>query len=563
MYPIGMLGRSPRRSPLEVLGQASAWRAIVEDFRPLCESLEWRLADAHWVTRGVASFVEKKVPYLVNNDGRLSADVAAVLLASCLERPLENGAITVLEVGAGTGLFARYVLDEFQALCRAEGRDFYERLTYVITDRSPATVEFWTANGIFANHAGRVRLQVADAAPPVSAADGPLHAVFCNYVLDTLAGSTLRRSATGWEQLCVRTWIDDDAERLRQHTTLGFDEVRDRVLCGHLAELLPALPLLEGEHAFLPLPPGAFPELDPLKSVEIGQVFAYNHAALQFLEAVLTRLEPEGFVLVNDYGAARPEQRAQFAAGQWFGPVCAMGLDFALLEQTLRQRTACGPRGPVHVLTPEGDEGLLIHSRLIHREPQPGYCRVYLDRFAAARRQHSEALDSNARSAAASGRRKEALEAFRTAIEGNPRNWRLLGEVAEFAARQLRDHRLAIELAQAGLDLNPWYSAWLWNVLGESLAGAGRHDEAHQCHLHAERIHPNDPKTQSNLAESWLRQGSPERSLQAIANGLAHDSDSMHRHVLLARQQAAIAALALRWTRERESAARKQESPLQ
>ena len=220
-------------------------------------------------------------------------------------------------------------------------------------------------------------------------------------------------------------------------------------------------------------------------------------------------------------------------------------------------------RGPVHVLTPEGDEGLLIHSRLIHREPQPGYCRVYLDRFAAARRQHSEALDSNARSAAASGRRKEALEAFRTAIEGNPRNWRLLGEAAEFAARQLRDHRLAIELAQAGLDLNPWYSAWLWNVLGESLAGAVRHDEAHQCHLHAERIHPSDPKTQSNLAESWLRLGSPERSLQAIANGLAHDSDSMHRHVLLARQQAAIAALALRWTRERESAARKQESPLQ
>src|SRR5262249_16775126 len=103
----------------------------------------------------------------------------------------------------------------------------------------------------------------------------------------------------------------------------------------------------------------------------------------------------------------------------------------------------------------------------------------------------------------------------------------------------------------------PWYSAWLWNLLGESLAGAGRDDEAHDCHLRAEGVHPSDPQTQVHLAASWLRCGNPERSLQAIAQGLANDSDSMHRHVLLEKHQAAIAALALRWTRERESAVRR------
>ena len=40
-----------------------------------------------------------------------------------------------------------------------------------------------------------------------------------------------------------------------------------------------------------------------------------------------------------------------------------------------------------------------------------------------------------------------------------------------------------LDLVQAALDLNPWYSAWLWNVLGNSLTDAGRHDEAHDCHL--------------------------------------------------------------------------------
>lgn len=92
--------------------------------------------------------------------------------------PPQKDGISVLEVGAGAGLFAPYFLDEFQRLCLSAARDFYQRLTYVITDRSPATVEFWTANGVFAQHPDRVRMQVADAMQPATAIDRPLRAVF-------------------------------------------------------------------------------------------------------------------------------------------------------------------------------------------------------------------------------------------------------------------------------------------------------------------------------------------------------------------------------------------------
>ena len=211
MYPIGMLGRSPRRSPLEVLGQASAWR----DRRGLPAAVR-----KPGMAPGGRALGNAGGCLVRGEEGSVPREQRRTPLRGC-----RGGALGKLPgTAAGErsdhcarsrrrhGPFARYVLDEFEALCRAEGRDFYERLTYIITDRSPVTVEFWTANGIFANHAGRVRAEVADAAPPVSATDGPLRAVFCNYVLDTLAGSTLRRSASGWEQLCVRTWIDDDAE---------------------------------------------------------------------------------------------------------------------------------------------------------------------------------------------------------------------------------------------------------------------------------------------------------------------------------------------------------------
>src|SRR5207244_743617 len=107
-----------------------------------------------------------------------------------------------LELGIGVGLFARYFLDWFRALCDREAKDYYDRLCYVAADRSPRMLRDAARAGVFVGHPGRYRLRVIDALNPAPGlfADAdvrecgarPLRAVFLNYLLDCLPACVVR-----------------------------------------------------------------------------------------------------------------------------------------------------------------------------------------------------------------------------------------------------------------------------------------------------------------------------------------------------------------------------------
>ncbi|MFB3827866.1 MAG: SAM-dependent methyltransferase [Bryobacteraceae bacterium] len=534
----------PPAPALDTLQRLTPWKQLVQDYRPVADSLEWRLARLLWCREGVAPFV-RGVPFLVNNDGRLSADAAAVLFANCQEA-VASGPIRVLELGAGTGLFARYLLDEFRGLCRRNSRDFYDRLQYRVTDASPRTVQQWSENGVFHDHAAVVLPQVLNAAEAGGAE--AVRAVFCNYVLDVLPAAFLRRTPAGWEQLWVRTWIGDDPAVLRQYTRLTFDEMRALAASDALEGLLPVLPLLEFEADFLPVGGQAPPGLAEIEEGS-GAPFTYNYGAIACLRSLGNMLEDGGFILVNDY--APPESRdAGCTPGQRFGPITGAGLNFPLVEALLRrcELTCCEP---------EGDAARRLHARLVSRGGLANTLGTFRSRFAAAALEQADAPIQQARQQAGAGLLREALASYRAAMERNPRNWQVIGEAAAFVAAELRDPAAGLELARAAAALNPWYSPFLWVVLGDCLAALERDRDAHECYLQAHRIHPSSPEPNLRLAGSWLRIGDPVRSLEAVARGLAGDSDAMFRHVLLERQQQAIDALAIRWNAECAAAARR------
>lgn len=547
-----------RVSAAEAIGNASAQWQLIEDYTPVAESLECRLATLQWVRHGISPFAEGHVPFAVNNNGRLSENAAALLFANCVETAPLDDRIVVLELGAGTGLFARYFLDEFRRLCEHESRNFYQRLSYYVTDRSPRTVEQWEERGVFREHASHAIAVACDAVDMRGIGAARIHAAFCNYLLDVLPSAVVRRREQGWEQVAVRTSIKDDARLLRYYTTLTFDQIRELASSPDpeaQAKLLPLLPILEVEGDFMPID-SRLPGLDELQCEPGGAPSTYNYGAIECLECLLGRLDAHGFVLVNDYyvpsrGGTADETGAHPSIVQRYGPTIAMPLNFSLLEDHFG-------RGGVTVLKPNGDNVSGIHARLLLRGALPSTRQTFEARFASAAREHADAPMAQACQAVASGDLRQALASFRTAIERNPRDWLLIGEAAEFVSTQLKDHATAIELAREALELNPWYSPGLWRVMGDCLTSLRRPADAHECYLQAQRIHPGDVQTYLKLAESWLALGNPRRCLEEVAQGLANDSDAMFRHVLLEKQQQAIAELTICWHAERETMARRQ-----
>src|SRR5205814_1560683 len=111
-----------------ILAKAQSSRAVIQDFVPLADSLEWNLGQQYLRQRGNKAFLSdaSPVPFVVNNDGSLSRNVADVFYASLVEADkagqLEQD-IFVLELGIGVGLFARYFLDSLKDLCWRNKKD--------------------------------------------------------------------------------------------------------------------------------------------------------------------------------------------------------------------------------------------------------------------------------------------------------------------------------------------------------------------------------------------------------------------------------------------------------
>jgi tetratricopeptide (TPR) repeat protein len=311
--------------------------------------------------------------------------------------------------------------------------------------------------------------------------------------------------------------------------------------------LLPILGLLELETAFFPVGDRPPPYLDEALAAGEGlERVVLNHGAIACLEECLGQLRTGGFVLLNDYGPADQEQLASsHASVQRFGGSTALGINFPFLEKHFDQ-------AGLQLVRPSDEQGAAIHARLLCREGLPRTRQVFEFRCSSSAGAYLREPAEQAFKHAAAGRYNDALEAYRLALSRCPRDWSLLGQAAQFVGLQLRDLSAGLELVQAAIALNPWYSAWLWNILGDILFYQERHDDAHEAYLQAQRIDPDDVLTNFNLSFSFFQRGELAHSLAAIARGLARDVDGSFRSRLLDKQQQVLAAVSARWLDEQE-----------
>lgn len=522
---------------------------VLQDFRPLHESLEWRLLRAYYERAGAGAFIRGEVPFAVTSSGQLSEDAAAILLASLDRARRADGPIRCLELGPGSGLFAKLLLDALRRRCGELRRDDYDRITLVLADSSRAMLDAIASDGLLAEHQGHYELVHSDASRPEQAAgEAELHAVFLNYVLDSLPASILRRAEDGVEQLCIRTCLARGVA-LADYTALSPAQLRELVEAPaeasmhQLADIYPALAI---DARYEPVPVAELPEEDALDAIlpdHAGETIVHGHAAVACLRAFAERLRRGGFMLVNDFASqtaapAAPE-RSPYSI---YGGALAIGLNLTQIERAV----ASWPGASIHA--PAADDRLV--SRLIGRQLDAATATCFAERLDPARAAARRAPRERARELVDERRPNAARGAFATALALAPNDWQLLEEAASFLAYVAKDRGAARALARHGLELNP-LATGLWNVLGDCDLHARRPEEALRCYERAIEINPSDVRGRYNAAYALSARRDHAAALRMLADAMALD-DGSYRQRLLGEQARILDRLARRSRSDRD-----------
>ncbi len=533
------------------LNKTKIERRVLQEFCPLAQSLEWELASLSWDEQGVLPFADNAVPFIITNSGRLSEHSAAVLFESCKQNP-PTSSFSVMELGAGSGLFARLFLDTFKKICEQEKTNYYSLLNYIVSDASERSIEQWRERGVFEDHEKHVQALLCDA----SNADTfstikkqSLRALFCNYVLDVLPSSIVRKDASQVEELNIRTHLHGNASVVSQHTNLSYKQIVALASSDDRAQrckLLPLVTLLELETKFQPISSQLSEKA--LKAINLQsqlEKIVFNYGAISCLEACTELLEKNGFILINDYGPVNTGDVEKQVVSQRFGPTVALGINFPLIDKYFSSNRW-------NTVIPDNDAEAPIHTRLMYRAGELAPTDMFHNRFGSEGHAFFEQPVADAREHAQAGRKNDALESYKEALTRNQGDWFFLGEVAEYVGLQLSDWPAGIELVQEAIKLNPWYSAWLWNVLGDCLFCQNRNEDAHEAYLQAQRIAPSDARTSLNLAYTYTAFLRFDEALFSIAQGLSQDKEGLLREQLLEKQREILSQLSNRALGEQE-----------
>ena len=547
-------------SAVGLLADAPAESICLQELRPLTESLDWELGQLSWNCRASRAFFADGVPFAATSSGWLASNAAEVLftaLAEAEQRGPLPAVVSVLEVGAGLGLFARGLLSAFRDLCLAREADYYGRLRYIVTDKSERMVDALRRSHVLDAHDGRIELRRLDALDVGDAleASGPLHAAFFNYVLDSLPATVLRADESGLRELCVETRLARKA-KLADYTDMSVDEIvrrarsdraEDRAALADVHDLLAAVCRLRPTSADR-VPLGSF----VAARAEPGRYVLHNHGALECLEGVVPGVHPDGFVLIADYGQSDGIASEKPWQARRFGSSLAIGLNFPLLEAWCREALGCDC-----VVPP--DEAGALHCRLVGRGMGEPVAERFRRLFGGEARAWQREPLIQARACVKRRDGDGARRAFAEAVRRQGPNWALLDEVARFLVYTAADYARGLDMAALALELNP-ISPDLWNTYGDALYYLGRMAEARSAIDGSLRRTPENPRALLSLAYVHAAQHDPRAALRAIADGLHHDNRDAYRKGLLAEQQTILNALSRRREPRRNAQAARSES---
>lgn len=536
-------------------------RVLLEDWTPLAHCLAYRVGRLAWLRDAAALFADDTVPHLVHDNGTVSQRTAQLLFRWCQEQqelgtlPAE---IVVCEVGMGTGLHLRYALDAFAQRCQQAGVDWYDRLVVLATDVSAAVARQAVERGLFADHAGHVRLGFLDVEHPERFIEldtglqldlrGRVHLLIAFYVLDLFPLDLFRRHHTAqgdrWEAVWVRTWLRDP-QLLPTYSDAPLAELEELAKTAPVANLEPfveAWSLLQQQLRAWPVDLAQHPDLAELQRLADAQeqalgrdhpllaegtVVVHSAGALRVAQLLGTLIAPQGMVLLRDVGLTNAEQAAKPRGHARYGHVSAAAVNILQLDQWFAQGRA--PLG-MRLLAPRSDGDRGQAARLLLREALPQTQEAFAELFDGA---DVEAASRLFEQALAVQDPAEALELLRQAIAREPTDWTLHLEAARLALDRLRRPDVARAIALRAVELNPLFSAELWCVLGDALHAEAQGDQAIRAYRNALAIMPRHVRSLWSLAYVEAERGRHGPAFELLGQALRYDRAGQWRGEIL------------------------------
>lgn len=121
---------------------------LIQSSVPYSEHFGWELSRQAYASAGLATWLDGPMPYQITGNISFALQQARVLLASLEHLPSNRlQTINVLELGAGTGLFAWHFIQAFTQLCHQANKPF--RLRYLLTDPVRENLETLSQNPYF------------------------------------------------------------------------------------------------------------------------------------------------------------------------------------------------------------------------------------------------------------------------------------------------------------------------------------------------------------------------------------------------------------------------------
>lgn len=124
---------------------------IIEEEKPLSNSLIWQLQNAHYAGLGVDTWSDNQIPHYITNSPYIAKAYAEVMIAhlrDCWESLTHDEPVYIIEIGSGTGRLAYHFLRSLHKNYPFRGKQAL-KICYVMTDISQGNIDYWQKHRAF------------------------------------------------------------------------------------------------------------------------------------------------------------------------------------------------------------------------------------------------------------------------------------------------------------------------------------------------------------------------------------------------------------------------------